>query len=340
MRLLVALGLTAVMTASTAALAQTKTPKPPAPPPKALPAPAPAPAASPADLAAPVVAPELAVQIMLDRIGYSPGEIDGKPGINLRRAVETFQRTHDLPATGRIDDATVQRLTERAGTQPPLVSYEIAEADVAGPFVADIPADLTEQAKLPALGYRTPLEGLAEKFHASPALLKAMNPNATFASGERIQVPNIAAADPLAPAPGTRVAAKIVVSKATSTLTVRDDHDQVLFQAPVTTGSQHDPLPIGTWKVTGVQQAPEFHYNPALFWDADPSHSKAVIPPGPNNPVGRVWIGLSKEHYGIHGTPEPSRIGHVTSHGCVRLTNWDAERVATWARPGTTVIFE
>jgi lipoprotein-anchoring transpeptidase ErfK/SrfK len=323
----------------TAALAQTKPPSPP-PPPKSLPAPAPAPTAPPPDAAAPVVAPELAVQITLDRIGYSPGEIDGKAGANMRRAVETFQRTHDLPATGRIDDATVRRLMERAGTAPPLVSYEITDADVSGPFVPDIPADLVQQAKLPALGYRSPLEALAEKFHASPALLKALNPTAMFARGERIQVPNVAAADPLAPAPGTRVAAKIVVSKATSTLTVRDEHDQVLFQAPVTTGSQHDPLPLGTWKVTGVQQNPEFHYNPALFWDADPKHSKAVIPPGPNNPVGVVWIDLSKEHYGIHGTPEPSRIGHVTSHGCVRLTNWDAERVAMWARPGTTVIFE
>ena len=326
--------------AGTAALGQTKRPALPAPPPKSLPAPAPATTSPPPDATNPVVAPELAVQIMLDRIGYSPGEIDGKAGVNLRRAVETFQRTHGLPATGRIDDATVQRLTERAGTAPALVTYEIADADVSGPFVADIPADLEQQAKLPALGYRSPLEALAEKFHASPALLKSLNPNAAFARAERIQVPNVAAADPLASAPGTRVAATIIVSKATSTLMVRDDKGQVLFQAPVTTGSRHDPLPLGTWKVTGVQQNPEFHYNPALFWDADPKHSKAVIPAGPNNPVGVVWIALSKEHYGIHGTPEPSRIGHVTSHGCVRLTNWDAERVATWARPGTTVIFQ
>jgi lipoprotein-anchoring transpeptidase ErfK/SrfK len=327
------------MTIHTAAFAQTK-PAPPPPPPKALPAQAPAPSAPPPDATAAVVAPELAVQIMLDRIGYSPGEIDGKTGANLTRAVEAFQRTHGLPTSGKIDAATVQRLTERAGTAPPIVSYEIVDADVSGPFVPNIPADLVQQAKLPSLGYRTPLEAIAEKFHASPALLKTLNPMAMFAAGERIQVPNVAAADPLAPAPGSRVAAKIVVSKATSTLTVRDDQDQVLFQAPVTTGSQHDPLPIGTWKVTGVQQNPEFHYNPALFWDANPAHSKAVIPPGPNNPVGVVWIALNKEHYGIHGTPEPSRIGHVTSHGCVRLTNWDAERVAMWARPGTTVIFE
>jgi lipoprotein-anchoring transpeptidase ErfK/SrfK len=107
----------------------------------------------------------------------------------------------------------------------------------------------------------------------------------------------------------------------------------------VTTGSEHDPLPIGSWKVTSVEQMPTFNYNPDLFWDADPKHAKTRIPPGPNNPVGVVWIDLSKEHYGIHGTPEPSKVGHTQSHGCVRLTNWDAQRLARWARPGTAVIF-
>jgi lipoprotein-anchoring transpeptidase ErfK/SrfK len=148
------------------------------------------------------------------------------------------------------------------------------------------------------------------------------------------------AIDPLAPLPGARPAATIVVSKATSSLTVEDGNGQVLFYAPVTTGSRRDPLPRGTWKVTGVQRNPPFHYNPDLFWDADPSHAKARIAPGPNNPVGTVWIDLTKEHYGIHGTPEPGRIGHVESHGCVRLTNWDAEEVALWARPGTQVVFK
>jgi len=122
-------------------------------------------------------------------------------------------------------------------------------------------------------------------------------------------------------------------------LTVEDATGNLLFHAPVTSGSEHDPLPIGNWKVTVVQRMPVFNYNPDLFWDANPTHSKARIPSGPNNPVGVLWIDLSKEHYGIHGTPEPSRIGHVQSHGCVRLTNWDAARVAQWARPGTPVVF-
>jgi lipoprotein-anchoring transpeptidase ErfK/SrfK len=132
----------------------------------------------------------------------------------------------------------------------------------------------------------------------------------------------------------------LVVSKSRSSLAIRTADGETLLHVPVTSGSARDPLPIGTWTVTGVSRNPSFHYNPDLFWDADPSHSKATIPPGPNNPVGVVWIDLSKEHYGIHGTPEPGRIGHTASHGCVRLTNWDALRVAALVRTGTTVLFE
>ena len=282
----------------------------------------------------------LVLQVTLDRAGFSPGEIDGRAGTNLRRALNAFQQAHDLPVTGRPDDQTRQRLTERAGSQPPLVSYEITETDVAGPFTAAIPSDLVQQSKLASLGYTSPLEALAEKFHSNPQLLRRLNPAATFdRAGERLTVPNVAVADPLAPAPGERPAALIAVTKATSALTVEDTEGHVIFFAPATTGSQHDPLPIGEWKVTGVQRMPAFHYNPRLFWDADPKHSKARLAPGPNNPVGVLWIDITKEHYGIHGTPAPSRIGYAQSHGCVRLTNWDVQRVAQWARPGTRVVF-
>lgn len=288
----------------------------------------------------PVVPETLAVQIMLDRAGFSPGEIDSRPGINVRRALEAFQRAHGLAASGMLDDATWDRLAQRTGHQPPLVRFDITPDVVGGPFEPAIPSDMMAQAKLKALAYREPLEALAEKFHVSPALLKQLNPVATFTTaGERVLVPNVAAINPQVPAPGTRPAARLVVTKETSALTIEDAAGNVIFHAPVTTGSRHDPLPVGEWKVTGVQQMPEFRYNPALFWDANPAHTKARIAPGPNNPVGVVWIGLSKEHYGIHGTPEPSRIGHVQSHGCVRLTNWDAQRVAIWSRPGTQVIF-
>ena len=132
----------------------------------------------------------------------------------------------------------------------------------------------------------------------------------------------------------------VTVSKALSALTVSDASGKTLMFAPVTTGSEHDPLPIGEWKVNGVTLNPPFRYNPDLFWDADPSHSKAKIPPGPNNPVGVAWIDINKPHWGIHGTPEPAMIGRTQSHGCVRMTNWDVRRVLDFAKAGTPVIFE
>jgi lipoprotein-anchoring transpeptidase ErfK/SrfK len=132
----------------------------------------------------------------------------------------------------------------------------------------------------------------------------------------------------------------VTVTKKMSALTVTDASGQIVFYAPVTTGSKHDPLPIGKWKVNGVRLNPTFHYNPHLFWNADPKDAKATLPSGPNNPVGLVWIDISREHYGLHGTPEPSMIGRAQSHGCVRLTNWDALKLAGLVKPGTRVLFE
>jgi lipoprotein-anchoring transpeptidase ErfK/SrfK len=176
--------------------------------------------------------------------------------------------------------------------------------------------------------------------------LKRLNPQATFAAGETIQVPDVAGGiAPVGPPRGTQTDASsaatttVTVRKSSSDLIVTDNAGQVLMYAPVTTGSEHDPLPIGTWKVTGVQRDPKFHYNPELFWDAGASDAKTTIAAGPNNPVGVVWIDISRPHYGLHGTPEPATIGKVTSHGCVRLTNWDALKLAGIVRPGTRVVF-
>jgi lipoprotein-anchoring transpeptidase ErfK/SrfK len=220
-----------------------------------------------------------------------------------------------------------------ADPAPVLVSYVITETDVAGPFTPEIPEEIAAQAGLPALGYRNALEALGERFHSAPALLERLNPGRRFQAGETIQVPDVGSRRV---GPSTRVT--VTVSKGTGTLMVSDDSN-IIFSAPVTSGSTHDPLPLGRWSVKGVAKNPPFHYNPELFWDASPGDEKTTIAAGPNNPVGVVWIDLTKPHYGIHGTPRPDQVGHTASHGCVRLTNWDAATLADLVRPGTTVIF-
>ena len=298
----------------------------------------------------------LAVQVALHRAGFSTGVIDGRGGVNTTRALEAYRQ---------------QNGSDPAPSGQPLIPYQITDQDAAGPF-EQIPSDMMEQSKLEVLSYQSVAELLAERFHTTPQVLKTLNPNATMAAGESINVPNVepfalptkemsmrpkeAASKPVgttgrgdpkkpataaapAPAAAQKPPVTITVSRSQSSVTVTGEDGKVLFFGPVTTGSEHDPLPLGDWKVTGIYFAPPFGYNPDLFWDANPAHTKATIPPGPNGPVGVVWIDLSKEHYGIHGTPEPSTIGRTQSHGCVRLTNWDATRVALLASPGTAVRF-
>jgi lipoprotein-anchoring transpeptidase ErfK/SrfK len=308
----------------------------------------------------------LALQVALDRAGFSPGELDAAVGNNTRKALRAFQEARSLPATGTADARTSEAL---GGVLDYAVAqYAISAADVAGPFVDSVPADMMEKSKLPALSYTSVEELLAERFHASPKLLQRLNPDARFDRGEVILVPNVEAfrapslkatstsdaapatgaptkkpdaarANQAKPASAPGASGNIVtVTDKTKTLTVENANGEVVFYAPVTVGSKNDPLPVGEWKVNGVSIEPPFNYNPDLFWDADASHAKAKIPPGPNNPVGVVWIDLSKEHYGIHGTPEPSRIGYTESHGCIRLTNWDAMRLAALVAPGTKVV--
>ena len=292
-----------------------------------------APASKPeAPLTQPTAPPQiLRTQVMLDRAGFSPGEIDGTAGMNTQRALDAYEKSGGRP----------EALTGEA-----LTRYRISDADVAGPFTPEIPEDLMQQASLPGLNYRDIYEALGERFHASPVLLRQLNPESHFAAGEEILVPNVGdtvapVAPPRGPQTGGTSPADVIVtvSRANWSMTLSDGAGHMLFYAPVTTGSEHDPLPIGEWKVNGVQRNPQFHYNPELFWDADPAHSKATIKPGPNNPVGVVWIDLSRPHYGLHGTSEPAKVGKTTSHGCVRLTNWDALKVASLVRPGTRVVF-
>jgi lipoprotein-anchoring transpeptidase ErfK/SrfK len=280
-------------------------------------------------------------QVRLERAGFSPGEIDGHTGPNLAHTLAAYQASKNLPQSSKPDCATWQALAADY-PQPTTVTYTVTDADVKGPFTKKIPDQIADQAKLPALGYRSALEALGEKFHSAPALLTALNRLRPIAAGTTLKVPNVEPFDPEVKPLSRPGASPIVieVSLADSALRAIREDGSVVFFAPVTTGSVHDPLPIGEWHVTSIEWHPVFHYNPDLFWDAKATDERAAVKPGPNNPVGVVWIGIDKEHYGLHGTPEPGSIGHRESHGCVRLTNWDAERVAMWARPGTTVIFE
>lgn len=277
-------------------------------------------------------AAQLRAQILLERAHFSPGEIDGRGGSNTRRALAGFQRSHDLPATGTLDAPTWEALNAQAPAAV-LATVTLAAEDVAGPFSA-IPTDMMEKAALPALGFASAEEALGERFHASPALLRALNPEATFAAGEQVVVPDLAGMAPPAKA------AKVVVDRSESTVALVDAQGEVYAQYPASTGSEHDPLPVGAWTIQGVARDPTFHYNPALFWDADAAHAKATIAAGPNNPVGVAWIDLSKEHYGIHGTPEPAHVGKTQSHGCIRLTNWSVREVAQAVAPGTPALLQ
>jgi lipoprotein-anchoring transpeptidase ErfK/SrfK len=289
-------------------------------------------------------------EALLDRAHFSSGAIDGLDGDNYRNSVRAFQEINGLTVTGNLDALTWKALAP-SDAAPVLKAYTISDADVAGPYTKAIPTNLEAMAKLPGLSYTSPLAELAERFHVAQSLLQRLNPLADFKRAQSeimvADVPDMKlrrgrhSVQAVPPTDnGGPIAARIVVDKSARNVRAYDQDGRLLAFYAATIGSEEKPAPSGVFKVNGVYWNPEYHYDPKFAWKDVKIKRKLTVEPGPNNPVGLVWIDLTAPSYGIHGTPAPEDIGHTESHGCIRLTNWDADDLAAMARPGTVVSFE
>jgi lipoprotein-anchoring transpeptidase ErfK/SrfK len=295
----------------------------------------------------------LQAEVLLDRAGLSPGTIDGRDGDNFAKAMHAFQQVNGLPV-GPLDQATLEKLSQVGG--PVTGEYTIQPQDVAGPFVPEIPKQFVEMAQLPQVGYRSPRQLIAAKFHMSEGLLAALNPDKNFTeAGTVLTVANVRQAgdDPAvvaqalhehrgrtgSSAPPEQTAARVVVNKQNRSVQVFSADNRLLAFFPASIGSAEKPAPSGTLVVRRVDYDPTYTYDPAYHFKEQKIQRKATVRPGPNNPVGVVWIALSEKGYGIHGTPDPDAVGKTQSHGCIRLTNWDALTLARLVKKGTPVDF-
>lgn len=297
----------------------------------------------------------LHAQVILDKLGFGPGVLNGEVNAATRAALRGFQDRVGIGRTGELDRPTLQAM-HRYRAWRPTKTIALTPGMLAGPYSNPLPEDYAEMAAMETVPYRSPLEKLAEMFHTTPQVLVALNSRETpLAVGQEVVFPNAlpisrdydveddAARRTLA---YLNVGAKqpqadhVVVDESEGLLKVMDAQDRVLAQFSATMGSAQFPLPIGEWTINSVSFNPDWRFDPKLIAGTAPDAKVEIVPPGPNNPVGAIWMGLSKEHYGIHGTPEPEKIGQTESNGCIRLTNWDAARLALMVKPGTRAVFQ
>ncbi|PWV98929.1 lipoprotein-anchoring transpeptidase ErfK/SrfK [Hoeflea marina] len=274
----------------------------------------------------------VALQVFLDRNGMSPGVIDGRLGGNVAKALSAWKEATGETLDPADTDTVMQRLA--AGEGLAFGSYTITAEDAAGPYVASIPTDYAEKAKLERMAFTSTVEMLAERFHMDEAYLKEINPDADFTRQGtiiKVAIPGKAR---------TGVVASIVADKGRKQVRAYDEAGKLVAAYPATIGSSDTPSPSGMVEVKRIAPDPGYTYNPKVNFKQGENDKVLEVPPGPNGPVGTMWIALSRPTYGIHGTPEPSAIGKTESHGCVRLTNWDAGELAKMVKPGVTVAFE
>src|SRR5712691_3580023 len=279
----------------------------------------------------------LRAQVYLDRIHFSVGSIDGRWGRNSAITVWWYQSARGMEPTGDLDEQTFRRLAAEAGYSPVVVAHTLTPDDLKGPF-RNVPDSVYEKAKLSCLCYESLREKLAERFHVTEDFLELLNPDVKFSdaqAGTTINVPDVR--EPLAS--DQHDIAKIVISIAGNSLSGFDASSNLVFHAPTTVGAGYDPSPTETLRIVKILPNPTFHYDPTLYHEVPDTDPDAHLPAGANTPVGIVWIALSKAHYGVHGTADPESIGYASSHGCIRLTNWDATEVEHRVSEGVLVSF-
>lgn len=273
------------------------------------------------------------VQVALDRLGFSPGSIDGLSGPQTKAALEAYQHCNGLPVTGIVNQATRNKLLL---TAPALLERTVMPEDLA--LLHSLGRSWMEKSKQTALEFESVLEMFAEEHHCSPRYLMRLNPTVAWneiTPGTKVKLPNTAL-------PRPQVKAKLIhIQLAQRTLDVYDGATNLVARFPCSIATRVDRRPVGRLEITNVAEAADYTFDPARFPkspEALAGGGKLTIPPGPNNPVGTTWMSLSRAGYGIHGTPDPEKIGRTTSLGCFRLSNWNAQHLVKMVRVGTVVL--